>query len=44
MSGHADMHDVIGLFRLGVVDFLPKPIYYEHLFTVLQRLFPDSNC
>lgn len=43
MSGNADMHDVIGLLRLGIVDFLPKPIHYEHLFTVLRRLFPNHQ-
>lgn len=39
-SGHADMHDVISLFRTGAVDFLPKPIHYEHLVSLLQKLFP----
>lgn len=41
MSGHADMDDVISLFRNGVIDFLPKPIYYEHLLKILDRVFPD---
>lgn len=40
-SGHADRDDVITLFRNGAVDFLPKPIHYEHLLSVLQRLFPE---
>lgn len=39
-SGHADMDDVIGLFRNGAVDFLPKPIHYEHLIAQLKRFFP----
>lgn len=39
-SGHADMDDVIGLFRNGAVDFLPKPIHYEHLVAQLKRFFP----
>lgn len=39
-SGHADMDDVIGLFRHGAVDFLPKPIHYEHLIAQLKRFFP----
>ncbi|PRB83816.1 histidine kinase [Pseudomonas sp. MYb185] len=40
-SGHADMDDVITLFRNGAVDFLPKPIHYDHLVSVLQKLFPE---
>lgn len=40
MSGHADMHDVIGLLRLQVVDVLPKPIYLEHLLDTLNQRFP----
>lgn len=40
-SGHADMDDVIGLFRHGAVDFLPKPIHYEHLIAQLKRFFPS---
>lgn len=40
-SGHADMDDVITLFRNGVIDFLPKPIYYDHLVGLLQRFVPD---
>lgn len=39
-SGHADMYDVISLFRTGAVDFLPKPIHYDHLVSLLQKLFP----
>lgn len=39
-SGHADMDDVIGLFRNGAVDFLPKPIHYDHLIAQLKRFFP----
>lgn len=39
-SGHADRDDVVNLFRSGAVDFLPKPIHYEHLVTQLRRLFP----
>lgn len=42
-SGHADMDDVIGLFRNGAVDFLPKPIHYEHLIAQLKRFFPDHQ-
>jgi len=42
-SGHADMDDVITLFRNGAVDFLPKPIHYEHLVSLLQRLFPTHQ-
>ena len=39
-SGHADMDDVITLFRNGAADFLPKPIHYEHLVEQLERFFP----
>lgn len=39
-SGHADMDDVIGLFRHGAIDFLPKPIHYEHLVAQLKRFLP----
>lgn len=42
-SGHADMDDVITLFRNGAVDFLPKPIHYEHLVSLLQKLFPSHQ-
>lgn len=42
-SGHADMDDVIGLFRHGAVDFLPKPIHYEHLVAQLKRYFPTHH-
>jgi DNA-binding NtrC family response regulator len=42
-SGHADMDDVITLFRTGAVDFLPKPIHYEHLVAILQKLFPERE-
>lgn len=42
-SGHADMDDVIGLFRHGAVDFLPKPIHYEHLVAQLKRFFPRHH-
>jgi len=42
-SGHADMDDVIGLFRNGAADFLPKPIHYEHLVEQLKRFFPEHQ-
>lgn len=42
-SGHADRDDVIQLFRHGAVDFLPKPLHYEHLVAQLQKLFPDHQ-
>ena len=42
-SGHADVDDVIALFRFGAVDFLPKPIYYQHFVSLLQRIFPDQG-
>ncbi len=42
-SGHADVDDVIALFRYGAVDFLPKPIYYQHFIGLLQRIFPDQQ-
>lgn len=42
-SGHADRDDVINLFRSGAVDFLPKPIHYEHLLAQLERLFPEHS-
>lgn len=41
-SGHADMHDVIALLRLGIVDFLPKPIHYDRLFEALRRQFAEN--
>lgn len=37
-SGHADRYDVIQLLRMGVKDFLPKPIHYEYLLQVLASL------
>ena len=40
MSGHADMHDVIGLLPLQVLDFLPKPIYHERLVEIINQRFP----
>ncbi|MGI3129389.1 response regulator [Halopseudomonas pachastrellae] len=42
-SGHADMADVITLFRSGVVDFLPKPIYFDHLIELLERFVPGYS-
>lgn len=42
-SGHADMDDVITLFRNGAADFLPKPIHYEHLVEQLKRFFPEHQ-
>lgn len=41
-SGHADMHDVISLLRLGIVDFLPKPIHYKRLFEALRQHLPAA--
>lgn len=42
-SGHADMSDVITLFRSGVVDFLPKPIYFDRLIELLARYVPGFH-
>lgn len=42
-SGHADRDDVIQLFRHGAVDFLPKPLHYDHLVVQLQRFFPEHQ-
>lgn len=42
-SGHADIDDVINLFRTGAVDFMPKPIHYENLVSLLQKLFPGHS-
>ncbi|MCY1276530.1 Transcriptional regulatory protein FixJ [compost metagenome] len=39
-SGHAEMNDVIEVLRLQVLDFYPKPIYYERLLDTLDKLFP----
>lgn len=42
-SGHADRDDVVNLFRNGAVDFLPKPIHYEHLVALLGKMFPTHQ-
>lgn len=42
-SGHADMDDIVIALRLQVLDFLRKPIYYEHLIERLGNLFPHAQ-
>lgn len=42
-SGHADMDDIVIALRLQVLDFLRKPIYYEHLIERLGNLFPHAR-
>lgn len=42
-SGHACMDDVVGILRLGVVDFLPKPIYQEYLLEKITALFTSQQ-
>lgn len=41
-SGHAGMDDLVGILRLGVIDFLPKPIYYEYLIEKINKLFSEK--
>ena len=42
-SGHAGMDDLVGILRLGVIDFLPKPIYHEYLLEKIRKLFNEHD-